>query len=461
MGTEHMALVGDGLRVPLVGGSDATHLNLDFAASAPALVAVQRVVEEFLPWYASVHRGSGFKSQLSTEAFESARSDVAAFVNARPDDVVVFTRNTTDSLNLLSAAVPDGTRVVVFDTEHHANLLPWRRREVTHLQTPADPSELVGVLDDDLAADRRPALVAVTGASNVTGELWPVGDLVAAAHARGARVVVDAAQLAPHAPVDLAGWDADWVVFSGHKLYAPYGAGALVGRREWLSTGEPYLRGGGAVVFVTLDDVTWTQLPDRQEAGSPNVVGAVAMAAACRALEGIGMQRIADEEIALERVLSNELDTVPGLTRYRTWSADHPRIAIATFNLEGMHHSQVAAALSAEYGISVRNGCFCAHPLLLRLLHVAGSEADAVRDSMQAGCLKDVPGAVRVSGGLPTTPADVARLGDALRDLADRGPRWTYRQTEAGDFLPEPDDRELPPLACLTRSAPMFAEKGS
>jgi selenocysteine lyase/cysteine desulfurase len=445
-------LVGDGIRVPLLGGSDTTHLNLDFAASAPALVAVQRIVDEFLPWYASVHRGSGFKSLVSTEAYESARADVAAFVNARDDDVVVFTRNTTDSLNLLSAAVPEGTRVVIFDTEHHANLLPWRKHEVTHLGTPADPAELVGILDDDLARDPRPALVAITGASNVTGELWPVSELVGAAHARGARVVVDAAQLAPHAPVDLTRWDADWVVFSGHKLYAPYGAGALVGRPDWLATGEPYLRGGGAVVFVTLDDVTWTQLPDRQEAGSPNVVGAVAMAAACRVLQGVGMQRIADEEAALERLLSNELDTVPGLTRYRTWGADHPRIAIATFNMDGLHHAHAAAALSAEYGISVRNGCFCAHPLLLRLLHVADDDADAVRDAMQSGCLKDVPGAIRASGGLATTAADIARFGGALRELAGNGPRWTYRQTEAGDFVPEPDDRMIPALSCLWRS---------
>jgi selenocysteine lyase/cysteine desulfurase len=440
------------MRIPLVGGSEATHLNLDFAASAPALAVVQRAVDEFLPWYASVHRGAGFKSQLSTEAYEAARADVAAFVNARPDDVVVFTRNTTDSLNLLSASVPEGTRVVVFDTEHHANLLPWRRREVTHLATPADPAEVVSALDDDLARDSQPALVAITGASNVTGEIWPVRELVAAAHARGARVVVDAAQLAPHGPIDLTAWDADWVVFSGHKLYAPFGAGALVGRTDWLATGEPYLRGGGAVVFVTLDDVTWTQLPDRQEAGSPNVVGAVAMGAACRALQEIGMHRIAEEEAVLERVFSDELDTVPGLSRYRIWGADHPRIAIATFNLDGLHHAHVAAALSAEYGISVRNGCFCAHPLLLRLLHVEDTDADAVRDAMQSGCLKDVPGAVRASGGLGTTAADVARLGAALRELAGRGPRWTYRQTAAGDFVPDPDDRRMPRLSCLTRN---------
>lgn len=233
---QHPALMGDPKVVPLVGGGQAPYLNFDFAASAPALVEVDRCVQEFLPWYSSVHRGAGFKSQVSTAAYEHARAEVAAFVGARPDDVAVFTRNTTDSLNVLASCLPEDTRVVTFEAEHHANLLPWRRRSVTHLPVTDEVEGLAPALDAALGElpGEGPVLFAVTSVSNVTGEIWPVAELTAVARRHGARVVVDAAQLAPHGPVALADWDADWVVLSGHKLYAPYGVGALVGRPDWL-----------------------------------------------------------------------------------------------------------------------------------------------------------------------------------------------------------------------------------
>lgn len=446
-----LALVGEPHRVPLVGGGEATHLNFDFAASAPALVAVERSVQEFLPWYSSVHRGAGFKSQVSTVAYEQARRDVAAFVGARDDDVTIFTRNTTDALNLLTCCLPDGCRVVTFEGEHHANLLPWRRHEVTTLALPEDPARLPDVLAEALERiGAGPVLFAVTAASNVTGEIWPVGELAEVARAHGARVVVDAAQLAPHGPVALAEWNADWVVLSGHKLYAPYGAGALVGRPDWLEAHEPFLVGGGAVAFVTHDEVVWSVLPDRQEAGSPNVIGAVAMGAACRALSAYGMDRILQHEADIDAHLAAGLDTVPGLQRHHLWGAGHPRIAVQTFTLPGLHHSLVAAILSAEHGIAVRDGCFCAHPLMLRLLGIPAPEAAEIRDEVRRGIRHRVPGAVRASAGLATTRADVERLVDAVASIAANGPTWTYRRSEVtGHHTPDPDDRTLPDLECL------------
>ncbi|MHB8452101.1 MAG: aminotransferase class V-fold PLP-dependent enzyme [Mycobacteriales bacterium] len=158
--------------MPLVGGGEVVGLNLDYAASAPALRAVRDAVEAFLPWYSSVHRGAGFKSQVSTEAFEWARGEVAAFVGARPDDTVIFTRNTTDAINLLATALPLDALVITFASEHHANLLPWRRRECRHLEVPHDPLDIPSLLDEALrTAGARPTLVAVSGASNVTGEI--------------------------------------------------------------------------------------------------------------------------------------------------------------------------------------------------------------------------------------------------------------------------------------------------
>ena len=440
------SLVGSGAQVPLVGGGSARYADLDHAASTPALAGVWRAVEAFMPWYASVHRGDGYKSQVSTAAYEAARQAVAQFVNARPDDVVLVVGNTTDACNLLARCLPAGTVVVTTFAEHHANMLPWRRHATAvALGVPASREGALVQLEAALRAlpAGRPALVAVTGASNVTGEVWPVAETAALAHRYGARVFVDAAQLAPHRPIDVAGWDLDWVAFSGHKLYAPFGAGALVGRASWLAEAEPYLLGGGAVSEVTVEGAKWSILPARHEAGSPNTVGAVALAAACTILSEVGMGLVAEHDRALGNLLDGTLDGVPGVSTYRMWQDAGDRVALCSFNLRGHDHAEVAAVLSAEYGIGVRSGSFCAHPLLA---HLAGTGG-------RAGCSQNVPGAVRASLGLGTGAQDLERLGAALGELVRRGPRWTYRRASDGTIAPVPDDRQWPPPPWPTGSS--------
>jgi selenocysteine lyase/cysteine desulfurase len=451
-----LGCVGDDLTVPLVGGGVAGYANLDLAASAPALQSVKAAVDEFLPWYSSVHRGTGFKSMIATEAYEFSRDAVRAFLRARTDDATIFTRNTTDATNMLARALPDDTEVVVFATEHHANLLPWRRRAVRVLAPPESPEAAVVSVERALQGGTaaRPRLVAVTGASNVTGELWPVREMAAVAHRQGARVFLDAAQLAPHHPIDVSEWDVDYVAFSGHKLYAPYGAGVLAGRRDWLGAGDPYLAGGGAVEFVTTEDVFWTGLPDRQEAGSPNVVGAVALAAACRSLATAGIADLAAREDRLLRRLLAGLDAVPGVERYSMWGPDSDRIGVVTFRVGDLPYGLVAAALSAEHGIGVRHGCFCAHPLMLHLLRVDSSAAAAIRQDLRDGRRPVIPGAVRASIGLTTTAEHVDRLVAAVESLACGGPRWRYERVEGtDDYVPTPDTRLLPKLRALLPSA--------
>ena len=455
-----LRLVGEGLDVPLVTGGTTRYVNLDFAASAPPLVEVADAVAEMGLWYSSVHRGAGWKSQVATAAYEGAREAVRRFLGTRADDAIVFTRNTTDSANLLSSCLPEGTEVIAFAVEHHANMLPWRRHGVRYLPIPRSPDEVAPALEAALRAasaggngratgGSRPAtaLVAVTGASNVTGELWPVREITRVAHAHGARVFVDAAQLAPHIPVDVAAWEVDYLAMSGHKLYAPYGAGVLVGRADWLAASDPFLRGGGAVDLVTLQDVLWAELPDRQEAGSPNTIGAVALGVACEVLDGIGMGRLADEERELHAYARDRLARIQGVQLYSIWSADHPRVGILTFNVGDLHHSLVAAALSAEWGIAVRNGCFCAHPLIMELLQVADGQVEGFRRDIRAGDKRRIPGAVRISLGIGTTEADIDLAAEAISSIATDGPRWTYRQDRrSGEYMPDPDPRPLPSL---------------
>ncbi|MGX9226680.1 aminotransferase class V-fold PLP-dependent enzyme [Streptomyces albus] len=258
------------MRVPLVTGGEVTYAALDYAASAPALQRVWDDVAAYAPYYGSVHRGAGHLSQLSTELFEQSRRTVAEFVGCREGDQVVFTRATTDSLNLLASVLPQGTRVFVFETEHHASLLPWRGREVTYLDAPRSPEAAVATLEAALhGAPAGPKLVCVTGASNVTGEVWPVRELARAAHRHGARLVLDAAQLAPHRPVNLAELEADWVAFSGHKLYAPFGAGVLAGRADWLREASRIWRAAGrAAAWCAARTAGWTSSGTRPRPGT-------------------------------------------------------------------------------------------------------------------------------------------------------------------------------------------------
>ena len=450
-GSDLLRLVGAETEVPLVTGGTRRYVNLDYAASAPALQAVHDAIEELLGWYSSVHRGAGFKSRASTAAYEGARESIRDFVNARPDDAVIITRNTTDSINLLAGTLPEGTHVVAFAGEHHANLLPWKKIGVRYLPVPETPAEMLEQLATtlrDLPHCEDPHLVAATGASNVTGEMWPLAQISEVAHEHGARLLVDAAQLAPHAPIDMQRDGIDYLALSAHKLYAPYGAGALIGERDWLSAGDPFLRGGGAVKIVTVDETVWADLPDRQEAGSPNVVGAVAMGVACDALAAAGMDRIAAEEAELLTYARERLAGVEGFEHYRIWPADHPRVGLLTFNLLGVPYDLLAAVLSAEYGIGIRHGCFCAHPLMMRLLRVDDAEAQRLIDATRGGGHERLPGAARMSLGLGSTKADIDALADALRAIATDGPRWTYEVNGITDeYEPEPDPRPLPALS--------------
>ncbi|PWI43358.1 aminotransferase class V-fold PLP-dependent enzyme [Streptomyces sp. ICBB 8177] len=444
--TAPLPVLGRDVLVPLVTGGEVTYAALDYAASAPALQRVWDDVAAYAPYYGSVHRGAGYLSQLSTDLFEAARAEVAAFLGCRPDDQVVFTRSTTDSLNLLAAAVPEGTEVFVFETEHHASLLPWRRARVTYLSAPRTPAQAVETLEKALAGreGNAEALVCVTGASNVTGELWPVRELAAAAHAHGARIVLDAAQLAPHHPVDIAALDVDYVAFSGHKLYAPFGSGVLAGRADWLREAEPYLAGGGASRTVARRadggvDVEWHTSAARHEAGSPNVIGVHAIASACRALREAGFDAlVARERVLVGRVLTG-LAEVPGVRVLSLFGEGAERVGVISFVVDGWNSSHFAAALSAEYGIGVRDGLFCAHPLVRTLL---GGEQDAPGE---CGAPEAAPGerslnAIRVSFGAGTPDEHVDRFLTAVGELVRDGAAWNYR-TEDGRCVPDRSGR--------------------
>jgi selenocysteine lyase/cysteine desulfurase len=263
----------------------------------------------------------------------------------------------------------------------------------------------------------------VTGSSNVTGELLPIAQLADLAHAHGARIVVDAAQLAPHRRIDVGASGIDYVAFSGHKLYAPFGAGVLVGRRDWLDAAPAHLAGGGAVREVGPQETHWATAPQRHEAGTPNVLGTVALATACRALAQLPDGVLAAHEACLRERLVAGLRVLPGVRVLSIWPDATERIGVVSFTLAGHDPGRLAAVLSAEHGIGVRDGRFCAHPLMARLAPGGA-------------------GAVRVSLGVGTSSDDVDALLLALEDVLTGGESWSY-VLAGGRWTPFPDPRPL------------------
>ena len=435
--------------VPLLDGSKRKYINLDNAASTPALKTVQGAVNNFFTYYSSVHRGTGFKSQISTHAYEVARETVIQFVGADPEThVCIFVKNTTEAINKLARRFPftkDRNIVLTSGMEHHSNDLPWRTNANT-IHIGLTQNGQLDVMDFDAKIEQyanQVALVAITGASNVTGFINPIHHLAEIAHTVGAQIVVDCAQLAPHRKIEMLPPDdpkhLDYVAISGHKMYAPLGTGALIGRRDTFERGDPDLTGGGTVEIVTLNEVVWAEPPDREEAGSPNTVGAVALAAAIKQLEALGMDTIAQHEADLTAYALKKLAEVPRLIIFgdKNPKNANERLGVIPLMIDTIPHFLVAAILGYEFGIGVRSGCFCARPYILHLLKLNASEAKAVRDNMLAGDKSDMPGLVRASFGLYNTFEDIDILVEALYKISKSDYTGEYIQDDStGEFTP-------------------------
>ena len=458
---EHFA--GVDLPVPVAGGGTVTGINFDNAASTPPLKRVRDAVTGFADVYSSVHRGTGYKSRLATEAYEQARELVARFL--RVDDrsqVVIFVKGTTDALNRIAAeqARLDGRQVLVTEMEHHADLLPWRHRSghvMVELST--DGHIDLDAIETALKhGEGKIGLVAICGASNVTGFVSPIHEVAELAHRFGALISVDAAQLAPHHRIDVRPADdpghLDFVSLSGHKMYAPYGAGVLVAPRDFFA-GAPEVMGGGAISIVTWDDTVWADLPDREEAGSPNVIGAVALGVAIETLMELGFDEMLQHEVELGSALHARLGQIAGVGVLggSEATAGAPRLGLASFVVDGLHHGLVAAALSHEWGIAVRNGCFCANPYVFHLLNMDKEAVEAVEGEVTSGHRKALPGAVRASLAPYNTAEELDRFAEAVTHIARGRLKATYEQAADGTFSPAGGWPRIPsPMKTLVKA---------
>jgi cysteine desulfurase / selenocysteine lyase len=376
---------------------------LDSAASSQkprsVIEAIQRYYERS---HANVHRSIHSLGEEATELYEGARDAVRAFIGAASREEVIFTRGTTEAINLAAQLVArtlrPGDEILVTEMEHHSNLIPWQlagRERGAVLR--AVPLLDGGFLDMD-AFDRllteRTRVVALAHVSNVLGTINPVVEIARKAHAAGAAVLLDGAQAVPHLPVNMQALGADFYAFSGHKMLGPTGIGVLYGRRELLERLEPVWGGGEMIKEVWIDRAQWNDLPWRFEPGTPPIAGAVGLHAAVEYLGKLGMERVAAHERDLVGLALDRLTAVPEVALY---GPRHPEIkgAVVAFNVEGLHPHDGAALLD-QSGIAVRAGHSCAQPLMRRL---------------------GVTGTLRASFSVYNTPDDVERLAAAVRGL--------------------------------------------
>lgn len=456
-------IVGVERKVPLADGSQIPYVNLDNAATTPPFESVLTCSRMFLEWYGSVHRGSGLKAQISTHAFERCREVVGEFIGADLNyHTVIFTQNATHALNKLAMHLAPQPDQVILTTvmEHHSNMLPWRRLgchvEYAHIMPGSGELNLADLEEKIRRYAGRLAVVTLTGASNVTGIMPPIRRIARLVHAVGAQFVVDATQLVPHRSFKMGAPDdperVDFIAFSGHKMYAPFGAGVLAGPKAAFEEGEPDNVGGGTVHAVTMDEVMWAPLPEKEEAGTPNVLGCLAIGCVIKVLESIGLDNVAEHERTLTRRALDKLRRIDGLELYGLTDPDvkEDRLGVITVNARGYSHGKLSAILGHEWGIGVRNGCFCAQPYVRELLGISDAEMHSIVTRLAAGDHATVPGMVRFSFGVYNTADEVDYAVEAIRSILAHGPKANYLlDPKHMEYVPETPSvsmRDLLPL---------------
>ena len=354
-----------------VYGKPLVYLDNGATTQKPRCV-VDAITDEYYSVNANVHRGVHFLSQQATELHEASRETVRRFINARSTNEIVFTRGTTESINLLASSfgeafLGEGDEVIVSTMEHHSNIVPWQllqmRKGIKLRVIPMNDCGELLLNEYERLFTERTRIVCVTHVSNVLGTVNPVKDMIVTAHAHGVPVLVDGAQSIPHMPVDVQALDADFYVFSGHKVYGPTGVGVLYGKEEWLDKLPPYQGGGEMIQHVSFERTTFNELPFKFEAGTPDYIGTTGLARALDYVMTLGMDRIAAYEHDLTEYATRRLKEIPGM---RIFGEAAEKGSVISFLVGDIHHFDMGTLLD-RLGIAVRTGHHCAQPLMQRL----------------------------------------------------------------------------------------------
>ncbi|WP_042394512.1 aminotransferase class V-fold PLP-dependent enzyme [Clostridium saudiense] len=415
--------VGLDKKVNVEGKGRIIPINFDNAATTPPFKRVMKKILETSEYYGSIERGDGQKSLYCSDLYEESRNYLLKYFNA-PEDIytAIFVANTTDGLNMLSNILINSKDDIVITTrmEHHSNDLPWRGKcNLKYVEVREDGR--ININDIEELVDKyreRIKYITITGASNVTGYINDIKRIAKLIHKYGGKIIVDGAQLVPHKRVSMCQEDSseniDFLVFSGHKIYAPFGSGAIIGLKESFNMNPPDSKGGGTVDLVLDDREIWLNTPEKNEAGTPNLFGAVAIMEAMKEVERIGFDTIEKNE---KELLKYIIDGLKDLSRVRLYADNeniNDRLGILVFTIDGMSYEEVGEKLSEVRGIGVRQGGFCSHPYTRRVLGIADNE-------LQNYVSKNgVPGLVRVSLGIYNTKKEANIFLETIEYLCRR-----------------------------------------
>lgn len=405
--------------VQLKNGKRVIPINFDNGATTPPLRCAVKSIEDQLEYYGSIGRGTGQKSIHCTEQFQEARNDILRFFHLEPENehTVIYVKSTTEGLNLLAYTL-GGRNTLVLTTrmEHHANDLPWRyyARHVDYVEVDELGRLQIERIERKLKEYRgNIKYVAVTAASNVTGYVNDINQIARVCHKYNAKIIVDAAQLVAHREINMAGSckeeQIDFLVFSAHKAYAPFGGGAVIGLCESLGHVEPFLKGGAAVSQVFEFSQEWLTIPDRLEAGTQNYFGVISMASALNKLKEIGFANIEQHENELKDYLNEQMKNMPFLTLYGDTEHTTDRLGIILFTVKEQDYEKISDELGIKMGVATRIGKFCAHPYVTRLLNVRNYPDNAQE--------QDDCGMIRISLGLYNTKQEADRFLWCLKNI--------------------------------------------
>ena len=429
-------VVGVDEPIELADGTMRPLINFDNAATTPPLQPVMDTIDNEMNMYGSIGRGFSPKSNHSTDLYNEARRTVMDFVNANPDINTAFNVNsTTDGLNNLASALIKSEDDLVLTTrmEHHADDLPWRER--CHVIY-AEVDDQGRIIYDDIERlltenEGKVKYVCVTAASNVTGYITDVHRVAKMAHAHGAQIIVDGAQIVAHREFSMTGdtpeENIDFFVFSAHKMYSPYGGGAVIGPWEYLDITQPEFYGGGIVKIVTDDKVVYKYSPEVYEAGSPNYAGVVGMAKAMEVLKEVGFDAIAEHEKKLNARLVEGLKKFDNVIIYGDSEDLSDRVGVVSFNFTDINSYIIAAKLADIGGVATRRGAFCAHPYVWRLMGISNEEVESFENCIDM----KTPGMIRVSFGIYNTEEEVDQFLEVLGKLIDESRDATMLSSDA------------------------------
>lgn len=419
-------LIGIDSKVDILEGRKLRAINFDNAATTPPFKCVVENIINLSEFYGSIGRGMGQKAEITTRVYNQTRNYLLDFFNIKEKDkyIVIYVNNTTDGINKLSRTLIHHREEVVIATrmEHHSNDLPWRRRcKVDYVEVDNFGRLKIDDLERKLIHHRgKVKYVTLTGASNVSGYLNDIHRIAKITHKYQAKIIVDGAQLVPHVKVDIEGENQeesiDFLVFSGHKLYAPFGGGVIIGLREEFDKNLPDNEGGGTVNLVMDKKVEYLMAPEKEEGGTPNFFGAMAIARALKQLDEIGFENMHNNEMKLRDRLLDGLEAIPKVINYGDINNRKDRLGIAVFNIDQLYHQDVAEILAKKYGISVRQGWFCAHPYCRRLMNISQKSASVFMHNDN----EKMPGMIRISFGIYNEESEVDYFLNAIESIVQK-----------------------------------------